>query len=108
MAMARGMLRQKLKLSIPITSYIMQRKAMVFRRAMVLLMGVSTRVMALNMVATTRDLLKLMRNLLIIMASVDMGITNLGGMALDTKTEVSARRSFIITTNEMLRIPVLT
>jgi len=83
-------------------------RALVFRRAMVLLMGVSRRVMALNMVATTRDLLKLMRNLLIIMASVDMGITNLEGMALDTKAEVSARRSFTITTDEVLRIPALT
>merc|ERR1719234_937094 len=99
MAMARGMLRQKLKLSIPITSYIMQRKAMVFRRAMVLPMGVSTRVMALNMVATTRDLLK--RSLLITMASANMGITNLGGMALDINVEVSTRRSFTITTDEM-------
>jgi len=84
------------------------RRAMVFRRALVLLMGVSTRVMALNMVATTKDLLKLMRNLLIIMSSVDMGITNLRAMALDINVEVSTRRSFTITTNEMLRIPALT
>jgi len=79
-------------------------RALVFRRAMVLLMGASRKVMALNMVATTRDLLKLMRNLIIIMASVDMGITNLEG----TKAEVSARRSFTITTDEVLRIPALT
>jgi len=83
-------------------------RALVFRRAMVLLMGASRKVMALNMVATTRDLLKLMRNLFTIMASVVMGITNLGGMALDTKAEVSARRSFTITTDEVLRIPALT
>merc|ERR1712181_95773 len=84
------------------------KRAMVFRRAMVLLMEVSTRVMALLMVATTRDLLKLRRSLFIIMASVDMGITNLGATALDTKLEVSSRRSFTITTDEVLRIPALT
>merc|ERR1712192_72871 len=83
-------------------------RAMVFRWVMVLLMGVSTRVMALNMVATTRDLLKLKRNLFTTMASADMGITNLGAMALDINVEVSTRRSFTITTNEMLRIPALT
>jgi len=83
-------------------------RAMVFRWVMVLLMGVSTRVMALNMVATTRDLLKLKRSLLITMALVDMGITNLEAMVLDTNAEVSSRRSFTITTDEMLRIPALT
>merc|ERR1719239_2150811 len=138
MAMARGMLRQKLKPSIPIAMDIalslalVFRKAMVFRRAMVfrkvlallfrkvlalvfrratvfrramaLHMGVLRRVMALIMVATTRDLLK--RNPFITMA--DMGITNLGAMAMDTRVEVSARRNFTITTDEVQRIPAPT
>jgi len=65
-------------------------------------------VMVLNMVATTKDLLKLIRNLLIIMASVVMAITNIGGMVLDTKAEVSSRRSFTITKDEVLRISALT
>merc|ERR1719239_1712272 len=128
MAMARGVQEQKLKPSIPITMDItlslalvfrkvlalvfrrglafkramVSRRAMVFRRAMVLHMGVLRRVMALIMVATTKDLLRLKRNLFITMA--DMGITNLGAMAMDTRVEVSARRKFTITTDEVQRI----
>jgi len=65
-------------------------------------MGFLRRVMAHIMVATTKDLLKLERNLFITM--VDMGITNLGAMGMDTRVEVSARRKFTITTDEMQRI----
>merc|ERR1719233_2086806 len=81
-------------------------KAMVFRRAIVLHMGFLRRVMAHIMVATTKDLLKLERNLFITM--VDMGITNLGAMGMDTRVEVLARRNFTITTDEMQRIPAPT
>merc|ERR1711964_833350 len=124
MAMARGMQKQKLKPSIPITMDItlilalvfrrglafkramVSRRAMVFRRAMVLHLGVLRRVMALIMVATTKDLLRLKRNPFITMA--DMGITNQGAMGMDTRVEVSARRKFTITTNEVQRILALT
>merc|ERR1719285_1195672 len=124
MALARGMQKQKLKPSIPITMDItlslalvfrralafkramVSRRAMVFRRAMVLHMGVLRRVMALIMVATSKDLQRLQRNPLITM--VDMDITNLGAMDMDTRVVVSARRKFTITTNEVQRIPAPT
>jgi len=140
MGMVKGMLRQKLKPSNPITMDItlslalvfrramvfkkvlalvfrrglafkramVSRRAMVFRRAMVLHMGVLRRVMALIMVATTKDLLRLRRSLFINMVMADMGITNPGAMGMDTRVEVSARRNFTITTNEVQRIPAPT
>merc|ERR1719239_256198 len=83
------------------------RRAMVFRRDMVFRRAmVFRKVLARIMVATTKDLLKLERNLFITM--VDMGITNLGAMGMDTRVEVSARRNFTITTDEMQRIPAPT
>jgi len=87
---------------------MVSRRAMVFRRAMVLHMGVLRRVMALIMVATTKDLLRLRRSLFINMVMADMGITNPGAMGMDTRVEVSARRNFTITTNEVQRIPAPT
>merc|ERR1719285_1249635 len=123
MAMARGMQKP----SIPITMDIMLSLALVFRRALVFRKVLALvfrrglafkramvsrramvfrRAMALIMVATSKDLQRLQRNPLITM--VDMDITNLGAMDMDTRVVVSARRKFTITTNEVQRIPAPT